>query len=200
MKPVPQHKRTQLPGQPGTPLSAVGVVDLRAVLAPRQPTSLSVPSFKWYGLARFLFKIWKTAFPKMFFKRKNKSYNFNIWHISSFKAHLFWLRGGAGWGHSFSVLIFKYLIILYCPIISAPPKGPRITLPLPSPCSPSSPREGPVGQVWTSLHEYTLSPFIFYLQIRKATFQFIYIYFFPFWYLSAASIIREAMEEFCVFF
>lgn len=36
-----------------------------------------------------------------------------------------WLGWGGVGGHSFSVLIFKYLIIFYRPIISAPPKVPR---------------------------------------------------------------------------
>lgn len=64
-----------------------------------------------------------------------------------------WLGWGGVGGHSFSVLIFKYLIIFYCPIISAPPKVPRTLCLSSPPVPPAAPQLwGPMGQEWISLH------------------------------------------------
>lgn len=96
---------------------------------------------------------------------------------------VFGLGGGAGWGHSFSVLIFKYLIILYCPIISAPPKGPRILcLPphLPPPPHPTPPQ---TGAPWARRGGACVNkPFLHSLSIYKLGKQpfSLYIYIFSF--------------------
>lgn len=123
-----RRKSTQLPGRPREKFEHcsapfVCVIDLRTVFVSYQHINLSsVHSFKCYRLVRFLFKIWKTAFPKTFFKNKATILIFNIFKVSKHTC-LAWV--GRGGGHTFSVLIFKYMIIFYRPIISAPPKVPR---------------------------------------------------------------------------
>lgn len=73
----------------------------------------------------FYLKYEKLLFPRCFLKGKKATILiFDIFKVS--KHTCFGLGEGQGRVILFSVLIFKYLIILYCPIISAPPKGPRI--------------------------------------------------------------------------
>lgn len=86
-------------------------------------------------------------------------------------------------GHSFSVLIFKYLIIFYCPTISAPPKVPR-TLGLSLlPCPPlprPSPGERGRGALGPGADKPALmKPFLHSLPIYKLGEQpfLVYIFF-----------------------
>lgn len=92
---------TQLPGRPRDRLEhclapLVCVIDLRTVLVSYQHINLSsVHSFQRYRLVRFLFKIWKTAFPKTFFKNKATILIFNIFNVSKHTC-LAWVGRGGG--------------------------------------------------------------------------------------------------------